>query len=230
MRITTENIDPNILSEVLHHAEQGAIAITPISEIIDEVKGEIGLRFVQKICANDPPRDHKAWAFISGKHETIRILKYERRYMPLPASIDSILQFDPHSNPEQHRQQIGRSEAITALIQLVNIATTTMAATGDDIDRQIIHMHFIEGKKFSEIAIALGIKEDCAKRRSARLILRFAAEIRKAVSSDSSLSSIFAAMLSDQTDFHRSILGLLALVSAKGITAIETTLQRIFGE
>ena len=125
---------------------------------------------------------------------------------------------------------LSANEGIAAVFKLIRIATRILATSGDRIDQRILQLHFRERLKFSQIAQLIGVTEDCAKRRWARLIWRVTNSVSDQIQQDQKLKLIFSAIMQNRTMFRRAILGILEIVEAKGLSAIADTIRVILPE
>lgn len=223
-----------LLQEVLKAAEHGAkYAAYGRADIIEETKSEIALRWRQSIHAGRPPIKPKDWAFICAKNHASRILKEGARYISIS---DEIAEF--FISPSEESALIQRidspathwlraPDAIAAINTLIGIATRIMNETGDPIDRQIITLHYQNHWTFERIAEAINMREDAARRRWSRMIFAVTDSIIEAVKADEKLAKVFAAILEDKDDFRTSILGLLSIVSRKGVSVLHGAIESI---
>jgi hypothetical protein len=119
-------------------------------------------------------------------------------------------------------------QAADAVHALLTLTLSIIERRGSEIDREILRLHYHQRLPFSRIAEEIDLAEPRVRQRWYRLISSICAEIREAVRCDGILSVVFRAILEDEHDFRCSILGLLAVVATKGVSAIAAAIASIF--
>jgi RNA polymerase sigma factor (sigma-70 family) len=225
-----DNAHIRILGAVMESAESGARSITSITDLIQDARNEVGLCYELRRAKGDPPLDFKGWAFICGKNYVIRNINIGRRDIELSSAIaDSLTDSTEEARLiqliDQPSIRLDATDAIAAIRNLITITISIIETKGDPIDLSILELHYHEHKTFSKIAEELDLSEDCVRKRWSRLLLAVSVEVMNAVKADSKLAKVFSAILDSPQDFRISLLGLLSLVSAKGLPAIEAAIE-----
>jgi DNA-directed RNA polymerase specialized sigma24 family protein len=219
--------------EVMKSAEAGAVyGANGRTEIAQEAKQETVLLWKLRVAQGEPPANPNGWAFICARNYARKRLKASAREIGINDVADLLFSVSEESALIERLEPpainwLHAADANRAITEFVRLAIQIVDATPDEIDRQIIDMHYRKRWDFFKISQELHISRDTARKRWWRMIDGLTDSIMSAIKADEKLAQIFAAILEDRDDFRMSLLGILSIVSKRGLPALHEIIEAI---